>query len=98
MRAWRFLRHNRLGYDAVLLLSVQILYKLSGVVLLVVLSVACRLQISASTFLPFPWAPSLGILIEANILRSLCLLGTAALVTHRWLCPLQVSWDCSFIK
>ncbi len=44
------------------------------------------------------WAPSLDVLLEANLLRSLLLLGLIVFVAHRWLRPLQVSWDNSFIK
>src|SRR5262245_54996266 len=44
------------------------------------------------------WVPSLEVLLGINLLRSLCLLGTAVLVTYRWLYPLQVSWDSSFVK
>jgi O-antigen/teichoic acid export membrane protein len=212
MSSWRFLRHNRLGHDALLLLTVQIVYKLSGVILLVVLSrslsaadigvyffalsftesfmvlasfhlnpvlmrrvaadpaqasahlspmvgfrlassplyllcttvaamaltgsiwrvvvvvalfalleniyfsfgnffvalrktnynvgisVAAELLFLALFLLGMWWVPSLEMLLGANILRSLCLLGTAVLLTHCWLCPLQVSWDSSFIK
>jgi O-antigen/teichoic acid export membrane protein len=212
MSWWRFLRHNRLGHDAFLLLTVQIVYKLSGIVLLVVLSrnlsaadigvyffalsftealmvlasfhlnpvlmrrVAAdpdRASAHLSSLLGFRlvssplyllcvtiaavaltgaiwrvivvvalfalleniyftfgsfflalrkasynvsigggvevlflalfllgmwWTPSLQVLLAANLLRSVCLLGMAAWATHRWLCPLQVSWDSSFIK
>jgi O-antigen/teichoic acid export membrane protein len=212
MRSWRFLRHNRLGHDAFLLLVVQIVYKLSGVILLVVLSrslsaadigvyffalsftesfmvlasfhlnpvlmrrvaadpaqasahlaplvgfrlvssplyllcatvaavaltgaiwrvvvvvalfallesiyfsfgnfflalgktsynvgisVAVEVLFLALFLLGMWWVPSLEVLLGVNILRSLCLLGTAVVVTHWWLCPLRVSWDSSFIK
>jgi O-antigen/teichoic acid export membrane protein len=42
--------------------------------------------------------PSLEVLLAGNLLRSACLVGTAVFATHRWLCPLQVSWDSIFIK
>lgn len=52
-----------------------------------------------SVFLMGMWvAPSLNVFLEANLLRSLCLLGTAVYVTRRWVCPLQVSWDHRFIR
>jgi O-antigen/teichoic acid export membrane protein len=44
------------------------------------------------------WAPSLHVLLGANLLRSLCLVGAAVFITHRWLCPLRFSWDSSLIK
>lgn len=44
------------------------------------------------------WAPSLEMVLATNLLRSLCLAGAALLLTHRWLCPLRVSWDSNFIR
>ncbi len=44
------------------------------------------------------WAPSLEVLVQANLLRALCLVGAALFLTQRWLCPLQVSWDGRFVK
>ena len=44
------------------------------------------------------WAPSLEVLVQANLLRALCLVGAAFFLTQRWLCPLQVSWDGRFVK
>jgi O-antigen/teichoic acid export membrane protein len=212
MRSWRFLRHHRFGHDASLLLFVQIVYKLSGVVLLVVLSrrlsagdigvyffalsftesfmllasfhlnpvlmrrvaadpahasaqlapllgfrlvssplyllcvivaavaltgSAWRVMTMVALFtlleniyfsfgnfflalrkaiytmsisvvvevsfliillLGLWWMPSLGVLLAANLVRSLSLLATAVFVTDRWICPLQLSWDNLFIK
>ena len=34
------------------------------------------------------WAPSLEVLVQANLLRALCLVGAALFLTQRWLCPL----------
>src|SRR5215510_6311746 len=39
--------------------------------------------------------PSLDVLLGANLLRSLCLVGAAVFVTHHWLCPLRIAWDSS---
>ncbi len=44
------------------------------------------------------WAPSLNVLLEANLLRSLCLLGAAFFVTRQRLCPVQISWDARFVR
>jgi len=44
------------------------------------------------------WAPSLEMVVATNFVRSLCLAVAAGYVTHRWLCPLWVSWDKSLIK
>jgi hypothetical protein len=44
------------------------------------------------------WTPSLHVLLGANLFRSVCLLGVAAWVTHRRLCPLRVAWDHSLVK
>ena len=42
--------------------------------------------------------PSLDVLLGANLLRSLCLVGAAVFVTHRWLCPLRIAWDSSLVR
>ncbi len=44
------------------------------------------------------WMPSLNVLLGANLLRSICLLGAGVFITRFWLCPLQVSWDTIFIR
>src|SRR5215510_5626281 len=44
------------------------------------------------------WTPSLDVLLGANLLRSLCLVGAAIVVTQRWLCPLRIAWDSSLVK
>ena len=44
------------------------------------------------------WAPSLNMLLEVSLLRSLLLSATAVFVTHLWLCPLRASWNSNFIK
>jgi O-antigen/teichoic acid export membrane protein len=62
------------------------------------ISVAWEVFFLALFLLGMWWVPSLEVLLGLNLLRSLGLLGTAVLVTQRRLCPLQVSWDSSFIK
>lgn len=44
------------------------------------------------------WAPSINVLLEAGLLRSLFLVGTAVLVARHWLFPLQVSWDYRIMR
>lgn len=44
------------------------------------------------------WAPSLGVLLGANLVRSVSLVAAAAYATHRWISPLRVSWDMNVIK
>jgi O-antigen/teichoic acid export membrane protein len=44
------------------------------------------------------WAPSLDVLLEANLLRSLLLLGTAIIVARWRLSPLRVAWAGHFIR
>jgi len=44
------------------------------------------------------WVPSLQVLLGANLLRGLCLVGAAIVVTQRRLCPLRFAWDSSLIK
>lgn len=62
------------------------------------IGVAVQVLFLAVFLLGMWWTPSLEVLLEANLLRSLCLVGAAVFVIHRWLCPLQVSWDGGFIK
>jgi O-antigen/teichoic acid export membrane protein len=44
------------------------------------------------------WAPSLGVLIGANLLRSLALLAAAVILTHRRICPITFVWRSEFIR
>lgn len=42
--------------------------------------------------------PSLEVLMGVHLVRSLCLVGAALLVTRRWICPVRLSWDSSLLK
>ncbi len=44
------------------------------------------------------WSPSLEVVLGANLLRSVCLIVAAAIVTHRLVCPLRVAWDRSLFR
>ena len=42
--------------------------------------------------------PSLGTLLGASLFRTVALVVTALLVTHRFLVPLRIRWDLGFVK
>jgi len=64
----------------------------------VVIGVAAQTLFLTILLIGLWWAPSLGVLLTANLLRCLCLTGAAALVTQRWLFPLRIGWDTSLLK
>ena len=71
---------------------------LHKVVYNVVIGMAVEVMFLAVFLIGMWWAPSLNILLEANLLRALGLVGAAMFVTHRWLCPLRLAWDSTLIK
>jgi len=73
-------------------------FALKKVVYNVCIGVAVHILFLILFLLGMWWAPSLDVLLEANLIRSVLLLGTTVFVAHRWLCPLRVSWDKRFIK
>ena len=62
------------------------------------LGIAVQTVFMALFLLGMWWTPSLHVLLGANLLRALCLVGAAIWVTQRWLCPLRFAWDSSLIK
>jgi O-antigen/teichoic acid export membrane protein len=77
---------------------IHLFLALHKVVYNVVIGIAVQTIFLAVFLIGMWWAPSLNILLEANLLRALGLVGAAMFVTHRWLCPLRIAWDSTLIK